>query len=350
MLLQLAILGVGAWLVIEGDMTAGMIFASSIVSGRALQPIDQLIAGWRQISEGLGAWRRVRTSYLDGKRHHAVKAKVELPEPRGAVRLENVIYSLPGTAGGGQPVIKRLSLDIAPGQSLGIIGPSRAGKTTLARLFVGAISPDSGAIRIDGADLPTWREEQRPKLFGYLPQDIQLCPGTIAENISRFDPEARDTEIVAAAQRAHAHELILLQRGGYQTAVGPMGNSLSGGERQRIALARAYYGDPKILVLDEPNANLDSDGEAALMQSLADAKDRGITVIIVTHRLSIAAACDRTLLLRDGLIEKIGPSAEVLRSLAPARPGGDPRQPSGRILPVMTLGGSELGKKPGGTG
>ena len=205
-----------------------------------------------------------------------------------------------------------MNFEIHAGEAIALIGPSRAGKTTLARCLSGALAPSSGLISVDGAELATWSERQRSTLFGYLPQDVQLLSGMVAGNISRFDQSPEDQAIVAAAQCAHAHELILLQRDGYQTEVGASGNRLSGGERQRIGLARAFYGNPKVLVLDEPNANLDAAGEEALANALIEARVALTTVIIVTHRLSIAAKCDRVMMLNDGAIAAFGPSAEVL--------------------------------------
>lgn len=308
--LQLAILGAGAWLVIAGEITAGMIFASSIVSGRALQPLDQLIAGWRQMIEAKRAWERLRQMLL--KADNKGGRKLRLPEPSGAIAVQNLVYTAPNSSPGTDPIIKRLSFEIAAGESVAIIGPSRAGKSTLAKLLVGIFPAHSGSVKIDGADLTTWDDEQLGQHIGYLAQDVQLFPGTIAENVSRFDPSADDRQIIEAARRAQVHELILSQREGYETRIGASA-TLSGGERQRIGLARALYGNPRILVLDEPNSNLDSEGEAALEKALANARDEKTTVIIITHRLSIAASCDHVLMLRNGSIEALGPSVEVLR-------------------------------------
>ncbi len=313
MILQLAILGVGGWLVLRGDMTGGMIFASSIVSGRALQPIDQLIGGWRQIDDGCRAWSRLKE-----RARPPTVTPIELPAPKGAVSVENLLYGRPGAGVGGAAIIKRVSFDLEAGGSLAIIGPSRAGKTTLARLIVGAIRPGSGIVRVDGADLETWNETQRQGLFGYLAQDVQLFPGTIAQNIARFDPRATDQEIVAAAGKAHAHEMIVAQPNGYQTEIAAVGPVLSGGERQRIGLARAFFGEPAILVLDEPNANLDAEGEKAFLAALAEARQRGTTVILITHRVAIARHCGTALLLSEGAVRSFGPIGEVLQAVQPS--------------------------------
>ena len=270
------------------------------------------------------AWLRLKTSLPDSAAHD--RPKLQLPEPMGRLAVRDLVYMPPGSVPGTEPIIKRLNFEIGAGEGLAIVGPSRAGKSTLARLLVGAIQPSSGMVQLDGADLRTWDEDQLGRAVGYLAQDVQLLPGTIAENISRFDAGATDAMIVEAARRAQVHELILSQRAGYQTRIGSASLALSGGERQRIGLARAFFGNPKILVLDEPNANLDRDGEVALELALAQARQSGTTVVIITHRLSIAAQCDRVLRLRGGAIEAFGPSAEIL---APAPgPGGKPKAPA----------------------
>ncbi|MET0445238.1 MAG: ATP-binding cassette domain-containing protein [Pseudorhodoplanes sp.] len=317
MLLQIAILGLGAWLVLHGQMTAGMIFASSILSGRALQPLDQLVSGWKQSTDAWRAWNRLRHS-LGAEDQQA--PKTQLPEPVGKITVQQVVFIPPGAQPGTEPILKRVSFQLEAGESLAIIGPSRAGKSTLVRLMVGASRPNSGAIRIDGADLESWDKTQLGRYVGYLAQDIQLFPGTIADNVSRFDGEATDEAVVEAAQHAQAHQLILSQRSGYQTMIGAVSSALSGGERQRIGLARAFYGNPRILVLDEPNSNLDQEGEEALARAVAGARARKATVVIVTHRPSIAATCDKVLLMRDGMVEAFGPSAEVLNKVVGIRP------------------------------
>lgn len=331
MLLQLAIMGVGAWFVLKGEMTAGMIFASSIVSGRALQPLDQLIGGWRQTTEARRAWLRLKKNFPEDTK--VERPKLQLPSPLGKLTIRDLVYVPLGSPPGTEPILKRLNFEIDAGESIAIIGPSRAGKSTLVRLLVGAVQPSSGLVQLDGADLRTWDQEQLGRSVGYLAQDVQLLPGTIAENISRFDPAATDDAIVEAARCAQVHDLILAQREGYQTLIGPSSMALSGGERQRIGLARAFYGEPKILILDEPNANLDQDGEAALKTALERAQQNETTVVITTHRLSIAATCDRVLMLRNGAIEAFGPSADILKTRpsgksmpVPASPAPDPEQ------------------------
>lgn len=325
MMLQLAILGTGAWLVLRGQMTAGMIFASSLVSSRALQPLDQLIGAWRQIADARRAWKRLETALAA---RPAEARKLILPDPTGAISVQDVFFMAPNAQPGTEPILKRLNFQIGAGEALAIVGPSGAGKSTLARLLVGAAQPTGGAVRIDGADLRTWDESLLGKHLGYLAQEVELFPGSIAQNVARFDPDADDASIIEAARRAEAHELILAQRDGYQTLIGPSDRTLSGGERQRIGLARAFYGKPKILVLDEPSAHLDGAGEAALEAVLAAVKAAGVTTIVITHRPSIAASCDRVMLLRGGVIEAFGPSGEVLRQSGASTGAGKgiPRQ------------------------
>ncbi|MEI9406975.1 type I secretion system permease/ATPase [Mesorhizobium argentiipisi] len=307
MTLQLAILGSGAWLVLKGQMTAGMIFASSLVSSRALQPLDQLIGSWRQLSEARRAWARLGTALAaqPGEAH-----KFILPDPTGAISAQDLFFIAPNATFGAEPILKRLSFAIAAGEAVAIVGPSGAGKSTLARLLVGAAQPSGGSVRIDGAELRTWDENQLGRHVGYLAQEVELFPGSIADNIARFDAQADHAAIVEAAKRAEAHELILSLRDGYQTTIA---GTLSGGERQRIGLARAFYGNPRILVLDEPSTHLDGAGETALEAVLAAARAAGVTMVVITHRPSIASACDRVMVLRGGIIEAFGPSAEVLR-------------------------------------
>lgn len=313
MMLQLAILGAGAWLVLQGQMTAGMIFASSLVSSRALQPLDQLIGSWRQIVDARRCWKRLDTALAA---QPAQARKLVLPDPSGAISVQDLFFIAPNASFGTEPILKRLNFAIGAGEAVAIVGPSGAGKSTLAKLLVGALQPTGGAVRIDGADLRSWDEIQLGRHIGYLPQEVELFPGSIAQNVARFDPAADDTAIVEAARRAEAHGLVLTLRDGYQTVIGPSHTVLSGGERQRIGLARAFYRKPRILVLDEPNAHLDGSGEAALEAMLSAARGAGVTALVITHRPSIAAACDRVMVLRNGAIEAFGPSSEVLRQSA----------------------------------
>jgi len=329
MVLQNGIMCAGAYLVLQNEMTAGMIFAASIISGRALQPLDQIIGGWRQVVDAGRAWKRLRT--IDTAAHAAAKDTVELPDLKGAVSVEGLIYFPPDADRAADPLIKKISFRVEPGETVAMIGPSRAGKSTLARLIVGAIRPHSGIIRLDGADIQNFDSDQLGRHIGYLSQEVELFPGTIAENISRFDQSSDDAAIVRAAEFAESHKLVLSQKSGYATLIGATGVRLSGGERQRIGLARAFYGDPKVVMLDEPNANLDSEGEQALERAVLNAKQRGTTVLLITHRPSIAAKCDRIMMLREGQIEMYGPAQDVLQKLAQgvqasqARPAAPPQ-------------------------
>lgn len=322
-LLQNGMLGAGAYLVLQNEMTAGMIFASSIISGRALQPLDQIIGGWRQVTDAGRAWKRLRS--IDTSATTVNKDSIKLPDVKGAVAIEGLIYYPPDADRAAEPLIKRISLRIEPGETVAIIGPSRAGKSTLARLIVGAIKPHVGVIRVDGADIQNFDSDQLGRHIGYLSQEVELFPGTIAENISRFEPNVDDAAIVRAAEVADTHKLILAQKNGYATMIGATGVRLSGGERQRIGLARAFYRNPKVMMLDEPNANLDAEGEQALERAVLNAKQRGTTVLLITHRPSIAAKCDRILTLREGMVEMFGPAQDVLQKLAQGAAGTPPK-------------------------
>jgi ATP-binding cassette subfamily C protein len=340
MMLQLAILGAGAWLVLQGQMTAGMIFASSLVSSRALQPLDQLIGAWRQIADARRAWKRLGNALAA---HPAEQGKLTLPDPSGAISVQDLFFIAPNAVFGTEPILKRLNFEIAAGEAVAIVGPSGAGKSTLARLLVGAVQPTGGAVRIDGADLRSWNENQRGRHIGYLAQEVELFPGSVAENIARFDPDRQDAAIVEAAGRAEAHELVLALGDGYQTTIGPSDRTLSGGERQRIGLARALYGNPKILVLDEPNTHLDGSGDAALEAMLAAARAAGVTIIVITHRPALAAACNRVMLLRGGVIEAFGPSAEILRQPATGKEARQNTVVTGSFIPTIRAPGARFG-------
>ena len=313
-LLQSVILGLAAYLVIKGELTGGMIFASSIIAGRIFQPFDQVIGSWRLLAESLRAANRLRKAA--GVEDLVGRNDFELPDPKGELVVENLVYRAPGAKPGKLPLIKGITFGVRPGQTVAVVGPSKAGKSTLARLIVGAAKPVSGVIRIDGADIASWKFDELGRHIGYLSQDVELFPGTVGQNIARFDPAARDEDIVAAARRAQVEDIILGLESNYSTQIGgPAGVRLSGGERQRIALARAFYGNPKLVVLDEPNSSLDTEGEAALARAVLAAKDEKTTILLITHRLSIAQQCDQVLVMKDGAIDKYGPARQVLEVL-----------------------------------
>jgi PrtD family type I secretion system ABC transporter len=307
--LQIAILGLGAYYVLQNEMTGGMIFAASLISSKAMQPLDQLIGGWRQIIEANAAWKRLKLS-ISAVADRS-KTVTELPAPKGEMTAENLVYSASSATRGAEPLLKRLNFRIPAGSSLAIVGPSGAGKSTLARLLVGAIEPSMGSVRIDGADLKQWDRQKLGRHIGYLSQDADMLPGTVAENIARFTPGTNDEDVISAAKMASVHELILALPAGYNTLLGPGGLTLSGGQRQRIGLARAFFGNPRILVLDEPNANLDAEGDAALDRALQEARKTGATVIVITQRKAAAERADRIMIIRDGVIEDFGPKAVV---------------------------------------
>ena len=297
--LQIAVLGYGAALVLRGEMTAGMIFASSIISGRALQPIDQVIGGWKQFVDVHASWQRLTEAV---SRIEDETERTRQAEPKGRIDLENVVFAVQRP--GEQPnlVIKRASARIQPGETIGVIGPSGAGKSTLLRLMVGALDPSNGTVRLDGADLRNWPAEQRGRAIGYLAQTIELLPGTVRQNIARFEPDATDEQVRLAAERAGVLELVNNLPAAFETRIGPGGHELSGGERQRIGLARAFYGMPRVLVLDEPNAALDEAGSNALERAIAEAKNEGSTVIIAAQRRDILRRVEKVMVIEDGQI------------------------------------------------
>ncbi|CDX11072.1 Type I secretion system ATP-binding protein PrsD [Mesorhizobium sp. ORS 3324] len=312
MLLQSSMLGVGAWLVIEQQATAGIIIAASILSGRALAPVDLAIANWKGFASARQGWQRLSRVLA------ALPAEAEpmlLPAPSANVIMHGVGIAAPGTQ---RLLVHDASFAMEAGHGLGIIGPSGSGKSTLVRALVGAWQPVSGRVRLDGADLDQWSSRERGRHIGYLPQDVELFAGTVAENIARFEPDADSAAIIAAAKAAGAHDLIVGFRQGYETQIGEHGEALSAGQRQRIALARALYRDPFLVVLDEPNSNLDMDGEQALIRAMLGVRERGGVVVIVAHRPNVLAAVDFVLAMNHGRIRDFGPRDEVFAKMFPA--------------------------------
>ena len=306
--MQSLILGLGAYLVIERLCTVGAMFAASILLGRALQPVEQIVGSWRNLVSARGAFVRVRELLVANP---MPDTGLELPKPKGRLLVEGLSYVAPMSQ---KPILRGVTFDIAPGEVLGIIGPSGAGKSTLARHIVGVLKPTAGAVRLDGADVSFWTKSSRGAHLGYLPQDIELFADTVAANISRFQDGA-DQEVILAAQMAGVHEMILRLADGYDTQVGEGGAILSGGYRQRIGLARAVFSSPSLVVLDEPSSNLDSDGDAALADCILQIKKRGTTVVIISHRPATIGVVDKILVLRDGVAEMFGPRNEIMNRL-----------------------------------
>jgi PrtD family type I secretion system ABC transporter len=303
--IQMLMLGAGAYLVITQRATPGVMLAATIVLGRALAPVEMLVASWRQLVDARSAWNRLEA--LIDEMPESTKP-TELPAPAGELSVERALYKLPDAP---RPALQGVSFALRAGESLGLIGPTAAGKSTLARLIVGVWRPAAGAVRLDGADVAAWPREQLGRHIGYLPQQVELFPGTVAENIARL-AEPDSEAVVRASRRAYTHEMIMRLPEGYDTQVGNAGNRLAPGQRQRIALARALYGNPRLVVLDEPNSDLDVDGEHALLQALHDLKRDGVTVVVIAHRPSLLASVDKLLVLKEGVAELFGPRAEVM--------------------------------------
>jgi ATP-binding cassette subfamily C exporter for protease/lipase len=317
---QSGILGVGAVLVIENQLTPGGMIAGSILLGRALAPVDMAIATWRSTISVRGAYSRLNA--LLGASPAAIE-RTSLPRPKGFVMAENLVLAAPGSQ---NPVVKGITFGAKPGMLVAVIGPSASGKSSLARGLVGVWPALNGTIRLDNADIGKWDKAELGPWIGYLPQDVELFEGTIAENISRFGE--RDSEkVVQAAQRAGVHDMILRLPEGYETPIGEGGMALSGGQRQRIGLARAMYDDPALIVLDEPNANLDEAGDAALMAALQEMKREARTVFVMTHRLNILNVADAVMILAGGTIKAYGPRDAILQSVPGlARAAGGPER------------------------
>ena len=316
--LQVAMTGVGAWLVLGAELTAGGMIASSILLGRALGPVDQAIAWWKNAVAARGALTRFKQlmAPLSGETEDVM----DLPEPVGEISFENVIYAYHDLA---DPVLRNISFKLQAGESLGIAGPTATGKSTLARLLVGLDQPQAGHVRLDGADISQWPADSLGQYIGYLPQEVELFDGTVRENIARMGA-GNALAVVKAAQAAKVHELILRLANGYETQIGDGGAALSGGQRQRIALARAMFGEPKLMVLDEPNASLDYSGDNALVEAMNELSDNKVTTVIVTHRPSILRHVDNILILHENGGAEFGPREEMFTKVtAPAN--GKPR-------------------------
>lgn len=329
--IQIAMLFAGAFLVIDQNVSGGVMMAATIILGRALAPVEMLIGGWRGMVDAHTAWLRLDTLL---RHRNDPEDNTALPAPSGKIAAERLVFAVPGAE---KAIIKGITFELNAGESLGLIGPSASGKSTLARLLLGVWQPHSGTVRLDGADIASWPRQRLGPYIGYLPQDVELFAGTVAENIARLEqPEAES--VIGAAQRANAHEMILRLPQGYDTQIGEGGAALSGGQRQRIGLARALYGTPRLVLLDEPNANLDGEGEAALLKAMAALKQSGATLIVVTHRPSLLADMDKLLVLRDGTLELFGPRTEVLTRLTRGTVPPPPQAPAAGSPATMRKG------------
>lgn len=317
LLTQVGLLGWGAYLALHGEITGGMVIAASIIAGRALAPIEGAIEGWNIALLARASYGRIsnllKSSVLNTQR-------LRLPKPEGRLDVERLLYVPQGTK---RVVLNSLTFSLRPGASLGIVGNSGAGKTTLGKMLVGSVLPTSGAVRMDLMDLRNWDQRQLGQSIGYLPQDVQLFPGTIKSNIARMRSDASDQDIYDAAILADVHDMIARLPEGYETFVAADGSPLSGGQKQRIGLARAFFGNPRMVVLDEPNSNLDAAGDKALSQALALARQQVITVIVITQKSSILRDVDNIMLLADGQIAMFGAREQVLQQLAQRRAGAD---------------------------
>jgi ATP-binding cassette subfamily B protein/ATP-binding cassette subfamily C protein len=309
--LQTAMLGGGAYYTVAGEMTAGGMIAASILMGRAVAPIDQAINSWKAAVSARSAYARIKTMLSKTPLRGLA---MPMPAPTGKLSIEKLTFSFPGTR---EMLLRGISFELEPGDLLGLIGPSGAGKTTLSRLILGNLEPMQGHARLDGMDMATWEPEDRGRYVGYLPQDVELFSGTIKDNIARMgevDPEM----VIEAAELAGVHELISRMPHGYDTEIGEGGKSLSGGERQRIALARALYANPKLIVLDEPNASLDANGEQLLFNTLMTLKAKSVTQVVISHRRGLLQQADKILVLNNGGIQAFGPRDEVLKQMEQA--------------------------------
>ncbi len=330
MVLQMLVTGLGAYLVITrpGEMSSGGMIASSIMVGRAMQPFDQAIELWKQIMSSMKSYGKLQHAFqIDNERHDSI----QLPTPEGRISFENVYFAPPDPRRQLKPgvspnyTVKGVSFSVDPGEIVAVIGPSAAGKSSISKLMVGVWKPLQGVVRLDGADVFSWAREDFGKHVGYMPQDVELFGGTIKDNIARLQKEATSDKVIEAAMLAGAHDMILRLPNGYETDIGTTGSSLSGGQRQRIGLARAFFGDPRLIVLDEPNASLDEVGQQALVAALKHAKDKKVTTFIVSHRPEILSSVDKILIIQDGSVAAFGTKEEIMaRFAAKQAPASDP--------------------------
>jgi ATP-binding cassette subfamily C protein len=341
--LQSGVLGLGAYLVIQQQATAGIIIASSIIVARALAPVELAIANWRGFVSARQSWRRLSDFLAAVEKGPEPMA---LPAPKDNLVVEGVVGNPPGIQ---RVVVQDITFTLKAGQGLGIIGPSASGKSSLARLIVGVWQPARGKVRVDGAALDQWSPTELGQYVGYLPQDVELFAGTVAQNIARFEPDAPSDAVIAAAQAAGVHELIIRLPEGYDTQIGESGAVLSAGQRQRIALARALYREPFLVVLDEPNSNLDSEGDKALTQAIVRVRQRGGIVVVVAHRPSALAGVDQVLAMLNGRAHALGPRDEVLAKLFAPQGAPAAAPPAAAAAAAAGGGGLRLVGDAGGT-
>jgi PrtD family type I secretion system ABC transporter len=328
LVVQTLVLGTGAYLVIHQECSPGAMFASSFLLGRALAPVENAIASWKSLVTARVAYRRLVELF---RRTPEREKGMELPRPEGELVVERAVFVPPGSE---TPALRGVTFGLLPGQVLGVIGPSAAGKSTLARLIAGAWTASAGNVRLDGADINVWLDADGAKHIGYLPQDIELFAGSVKDNIARLG-DADPALVIEAAKLVGLHETIMRLPRGYDSDIGEGGLKLSGGQRQRIGLARALFGRPRLVVLDEPNASLDHEGEEALVKTIAHLKSQGTTVVVIAHRPSILGHADKLLVLRNGMVDAFGDRAEVIAKLNQAAAGQiPPRQPASAPTPL----------------
>lgn len=312
MILQSAVLGLGAYFTIMGELSAGAIIAASVASARALAPMDMVISQWKGFSAARRSYRRMKETFAKGAKSLPL---IALPQPTTSLKIEKMTVAAPGS---GMIVLSEISFELRAGQAVGLIGPSGSGKSSLARALTGIWPLLRGNVRLDDADITQWESDSLGRNIGYLPQDVALMEGTVAENISRFDPQADSMEIISAAQAAGVHEMVLRLPLGYETPLGSTGTALSAGQRQRVALARALYRRPFLVVLDEPNSNLDAEGEAALAKAVGKLRELGSIVVLIAHRASALRSVDLVAVMQAGRLTAFGPKEEVLARETPS--------------------------------
>ena len=306
--IQVFMMALGAYLVLTQQASAGVMIATTVLLGRAIQPVEQLVGSWRMLIDARSAYGRLAELAQQFERE---EPRVSMPRPDGALSVDGVSYRVPGSD---KPILLGVSFSLAAGEALAVLGASAAGKSTLARVLTGVWPSTNGSVRLDGVDVAYWPRQNLGPWMGYVPQDVELFDGSVADNIARLG-EVDSEAVVKAAKRANAHELILGLEHGYDTRVGEQGARLSPGQRQRVALARALYGDPRLVILDEPNSNLDGEGEIALARAMSGLRNEGVTTVVITHRPSLIAHVDKILMLNAGRVQKFGPSAEVMKAL-----------------------------------